>query len=151
MPENFGVFSFLRSWKLTRFLTTCMSASSFKIWTLALFCISLKLLERIFLKSLHITFIIYRLKLSLRLIHCTTLKFHDKPTLRTGQKSALQHSPFWRYANFPKLMRTIYISMTGTFQCEYCQCLAFKRCDKFKLKCTSHGVMNPLKSQNFSG
>ena len=70
------------------------------------------------------------------------LKFQlqDKPILRTGQKSALQHSLFWRYANFSKLMRTIHISMTSTFQCEYCQCFTFKRCDKFKLNCcTSHG------------
>ena len=36
---------------------------------------------------------------------------------------------------------TIHISMTRTFQCEYCQCFTFKRCDKFKLKCTSHGGM----------
>ena len=45
------------------------------------------------------------------------------------------------YANFSKLIRTIHISMTSTFQCEYCQCFTFKRCDKFKLKCTSHGGM----------
>ena len=40
-------------------------------------------------------------------------------------------------------MQTIHISMTSTFQCEYRQCLTFmiKRCDKFKLKCTSHGGM----------
>ena len=31
--------------------------------------------------------------------------------------------------------------MTSTFQCEYCQCFTFKRCDKFKLKCTSDGGM----------
>ena len=31
--------------------------------------------------------------------------------------------------------------MTSTFQCDYCQCFTFKRCDKFKLKCTSHGGM----------
>ena len=31
--EIFGVFSFLRFWKLTRFLTTCLSATSFQIWT----------------------------------------------------------------------------------------------------------------------
>ena len=31
--------------------------------------------------------------------------------------------------------------MTSAFQCEYCQCFTFKRCDKFKLKCTSHGGM----------
>ena len=31
--------------------------------------------------------------------------------------------------------------MTSTFQCEYCQCSTFKRCDKFKLKFTSHGGM----------
>ena len=59
----------------------------------------------------------------------------------TGQKSVLQHSLLWRYANFSKLMRTIHISMTSTFQCEYCQCFTFKRCNKFKLKCTSHGDM----------
>ena len=35
-------------------------------------------------------------------------------------------------------MRTIDISTTSTFQCEYFQCFTFKRCDKFKLKCTSH-------------
>ena len=41
-----------------------------------------------------------------------------------------------------ELMRTIHTSMTSTFQCEYCQCfITFKRCDKFKLKCTSHGGM----------
>ena len=30
--------------------------------------------------------------------------------------------------------------ITSTFQCEYCQCFTFKRCDKFKLKCTNHEV-----------
>ena len=35
----------------------------------------------------------------------------------------------------------IHISTTSTFQCEYCQCFRFKRCDKFKLQCTSHGGM----------
>ena len=64
---------------------------------LALFCISLKRLERIFLKSLHTIFrmyVIQCLKLSLRLIHFNTLKFQDKTILRTGQISALQHSLF---------------------------------------------------------
>ena len=42
---------------------------------------------------------------------------------------------------FSKLTRRIHVSMTSTFQCEYCQCFTFKRCDKFKLKCTSHGGM----------
>ena len=37
MLGNFGVFSFLRSWKLTRFLTTCISATSFRIWTFSAF------------------------------------------------------------------------------------------------------------------
>ena len=77
----------------------------------------------------------------MRLIHCNTLKFQDKAILRTGQKPALQLSLFWRYANFSKLMRTIPISMTSAFQCEYCQCFTFKICDKFKLKCTGHGGM----------
>ena len=35
------------------------------------------------------------------LIHCNTLKFQEKRTsLLTGQKSALQQSLFWCYANF---------------------------------------------------
>ena len=45
------------------------------------------------------------------------------------------------FLNFSKLMWTIHMSMTSTFQCECCQCFTFKRCDKFKLKCTSHGGM----------
>ena len=49
--------------------------------------------------------------------------------------SALQHSLFCHSANFSKLMRTIHISMTDAFQCEYC---TFKRCDKFKLKFSIH-------------
>ena len=43
---------------------------------------------------------------------CNTLKFKDKPILRIGQKSALQHSLFWRYAKFSKWMRTIHMSVT---------------------------------------
>ena len=31
--------------------------------------------------------------------------------------------------------------LENTFQYEYCQCFTFKRCDNFKLKCTSHGCM----------
>ena len=81
------------------------------------------------------------MKISLRLITSNTLTFQDKPILRTGQKSALQRSLFWRFANFSNFMRTIHISMTSAFQCECCQCFTFKRCDKFKLKCTSHGGM----------
>ena len=33
MLGSFGVFSFLRSSKLTHFLATCITATSFKIWT----------------------------------------------------------------------------------------------------------------------
>ena len=76
MPGNFGVFSFLRSWQLTPFLTTCLGATSSKIWT---FCPFLHLSET------------------------------------TRKKSALQHSLFWRYVNFSKIMRTIHTSMTSTF------------------------------------
>ena len=46
---------------------------------------------------------------SLTLIHCNTLKFQDEPRPRTDQKSALQHSLFGRYANFPWL---VHFSMT---------------------------------------
>ena len=37
MQGNFDLFSFLQSWKLTPFLTTCLSATSFQIWTLIAF------------------------------------------------------------------------------------------------------------------
>ena len=116
MLGNFGVFSFLRSWKLIRFLTTCISATSFKIWTFisAFLYISETTRTNFFKIFSHI--------------------------LRTDEKSALQHSLFWRYANFSKLTRTIHISMTSTLQCEYYQCFTFK-CNKFKLTCTSHGGM----------
>ena len=90
-----------------------------KFGVLALFCISLKGLERIFLKSLHIIFIMYIYNkvwhFLLRLIHCNVLKFQDKPILQTCQNSALQHSLFWPYANFSKIMPTIHTSMTSTF------------------------------------
>ena len=114
MLEKFGVFSFLRSEKLTRFLTTCLSATSFKIWSFSAFL-----------------YISAEMKIK-----------------RTGQKSAVQHSLFWRYVNFSKLMRTTHLCMTSTFQWEYCQCFTFKRFDKFKLKCTSHGDMG---SANYFG
>ena len=55
------------------------------------------------------------------------------PTNRSKIRATFCHS-----ANFSKLMRTMHISMTDAFQCEYC---TFKRCDKFKLKCSSHGGM----------
>ena len=60
MLGNFGVFSFMRSWKLTRFFTTCLSATSFKIWTFSRFlCISETAQTNFFLKSLQIIFIMY--------------------------------------------------------------------------------------------
>ena len=43
--------------------------------------------------------------------------------------------------NDGRITQTIHISMTNTFHCEYCQCFTFKRGDKFKRKCTSHGGM----------
>ena len=36
----------------------------------------------------------------MRLIYCNTLKFQDESSLRTDHKSGLQHSLFWRYANY---------------------------------------------------
>ena len=112
MLGNFGVFSFLRSWKLTRFLTTCISATSFKIWTFSAFFVCLKRLERSFLKSLHTIFIMYiiRSETFIKIDSLQHLKTSRKTyILRTGQKSALQHSLFWRYANFSKIMPTINI------------------------------------------
>ena len=59
MLGNFGAFSFLRSWKLTRFLTTCLSATSFKIWTFSAFLYISEMTGTKFVKSLHIIFIMY--------------------------------------------------------------------------------------------
>ena len=60
MLGNLGVFSFLRSWKLTRFFTTCLSATSFKKWTFSrVLCISETAQTNFFFKSLQIIFIMY--------------------------------------------------------------------------------------------
>ena len=45
--------------KTNPFSYTCISATSFKIWTFSAYCIALNRLERIFLNSLHIIFIMY--------------------------------------------------------------------------------------------
>ena len=50
MLGNFGVFSFMRSWKLTDFLTTCISATSFRIWTFSAFLYISKTTRTNFLK-----------------------------------------------------------------------------------------------------
>ena len=100
---------------------------------LALFYISETTRTIFFLISSHYLHNVYN--------NVTPWNFQDKPILRAGQKSALQHSLFWSRANFSRLVGTIHISMTSTFQCKNCQCCSFKRCDKFKLKCTSHGDM----------
>ena len=145
MLGNFGVFSFLRPWKLARFLTTCLSATSFKIWTFSFFCISLKRLERIFLKSRQIIFIMYitmsETFINIDLLQHLEISRQTYPTNGQKIRATTFTVLFWSYANFSKLMRAIHISVTSTFQCEYCQCFTFKRCDKFKLKCTSHGGM----------
>ena len=66
---------------------------------------------------------------------------HLELSKRTGQKSAFQHSLFWRYAtDFSKLMPTTHTSMASTFQCEYCQCFTFKICNKIHTKMYSPWV-----------
>ena len=66
---------------------------------------------------------------------------HLEISRRTGQKSAFQHSLFWRYAtDFSKLMPTTHTSMASTFQCEYCQCFTFKICNKIHTKMYSPWV-----------
>ena len=143
MPGNFGVFSFLRSKNLTRFLNTCIRATTFKIWTFSTFLYISETTRTNFLKiSSHNLHNVYNNVWNFHWdwFTATPWNIQDKPILRTGQKSALQHSLFWRYANFSKLMRTIHISMTSTLQCEYCQCFTFKRCNNFKLKCTGRYV-----------
>ena len=42
---------------------------------------------------------------------------------------------------FPRVRHLWIRCMTNTFHREYCQCFTSRRCDKFKLKCTSHGSM----------
>ena len=138
MLRNFGLLSFLRSWKLTLFLATYLSATSFKIWTFSAFLYIVETTRTIFLKiSSHNLHDVYNNVWNFHWDWFTAAPWNFK----TNQKSALQHALFWRYANFSKLMRTIHISMNSTFQREYCQCFTFKRCHKFKLICTGHGGM----------
>ena len=59
MLGDFGVFSFLRSWKLTRFVTTCINATSFKIWTFSAFLYISETTRTNFFKSLHLIFTMY--------------------------------------------------------------------------------------------
>ena len=112
-----------------------------KFGLLALFCISLKRLERIFLKSLHIIFIMYII-VSETFINIDSLQHLEisrqtYPTNRSKIRATTFTVLTLFSANFSKLMRTIHISMTSTFQYEYFQRFTFKRCDKFQLKCTS--------------
>ena len=59
MLRNFGALSFSRSQKLTRFLSTCLSAASFKIWTFSAFLYIYETTRTNFLKSLPIIFLLY--------------------------------------------------------------------------------------------
>ena len=75
------------------------------------------------------------MKLLLRFIHCNTLKFQEKPTsLRTGKKSALQHSLLSSSAIFSKLMPIIHTSIFIAY-------FESKTLTIFTLKCTSNGGM----------
>ena len=60
----------------------------------------------------------------------------------TAQSHKFRLSKMSRNAGWSKLMRTWYIyPWLVHFSVSICQCFTFKRCDKFKLKCTSHGSM----------
>ena len=65
-------------------------------------------------------------------------------SLQHLETSRLTYPTNWSkiLANFSKLRRAIHISIVHFSVSEYCQCFTFKRCDKFKLKCTSHGGVN---------
>ena len=110
MVGNFGLFSFLRSWKLTRFLTTCASATSFKICTFSAFLYISETTRTIFFKSLHIIFIMYIIMSE------TLIKIDSLQHLEISRQTYPMHLSkirattftFWRYANFYKLMRTIH-------------------------------------------
>ena len=104
---NFVVFSILRSWKLTCFVSKCDSATLCSILTFSAFpYISGTARQTLLFKPHHIIFTMYIIiyecmKLSLTLIHCKTLKFQDETYPRTGQKSSLQHSLFeWWSVHF---------------------------------------------------
>ena len=142
MLGNFGVLSFLRSWKLTRFLTTCISATSFRIWTFSAFLYISETTRTNFFKiSSHDLHNLYQNVWNFHEDWFSATPWNFKTNLSYEPVKNLRYNIHWRCANFFKIMRTIHISMTSTFQCEYCQCFTFKRCDKFKLKCTCHGRM----------
>ena len=53
-------------------------------------------------------------------------------TMEMRPFSAKMNLCFDLMLTFSKLMRTIHSSMTCLFQCEYCQCFTFKRCNKIQ-------------------
>ena len=53
-------------------------------------------------------------------------------TMEMRAVSAKMNLCFDFMLTFSKLMRTIHSSMTCLFQCEYCQCFTFKRCNKIQ-------------------
>ena len=87
----------------TRFLTTCISATSFKIWTFSAFMYFSETTRTIFFTSLHIIFIMYII-MSETFIKIDSLQHleisRQTYSIRTSQKSALQQALFWGYASF---------------------------------------------------
>ena len=107
-----------------------------KFWFLALFCISLERLDRIIFIPHQIIFMtcIIMSETFIKIVHRNTLKFQGKRSLWSGQKSVLQHSLFWRYANFSKLMRTgihswlvhFSLNFTALFECKTLKIFALR-------------------------
>ena len=132
MLGNFGVFSFLRSWKLTCFRTTFRSAILFQILTFSAFLnISKTAQQNSLSTSSHNLHDIYINVWNFHLDWLTVTPWNFKTNLayQPAKNPCYKHSPFSCYANFSKLMPTINTCMSSTFQCEYYHCLTFKICN----------------------
>ena len=112
---------------------------------LAQFFVYLKRLERIFLKSIYIIFIIYIIMsqtfIKIDSLSATSWNFKTNLSCEPVKNPRYNIHGLTLSANFSKLMWTIHICRTSTFQCENVQCFTFKRCDKFKIKVLCHGGM----------
>ena len=119
-----------------------------KFWLLALFCVSLKRLDRGLFKPHRIIFMMYII-MSEIFIKIDSLK-HFSWNFKTNLAYEPTKNPRYNihssrqtpYANFCKLMPTIHISMANTLRCEHYQCFYIQNMQKkVILKCTNHGDM----------
>ena len=112
-----------------------LRTTSFKIWT---FWRSFLYIWNDSNESIYIIFIIYIIMsqtfIKIDSLSATPWNFKTNLSCEPVKNPWYNIHGLTLSANFSKLMWTIHICRTSTFQCENVQCFTFKRCDKFKIK-----------------